>query len=141
MGIFFGTYFRSLDSKGRLLLPSKLLESAESMEFYILRGFDGCLSVYGKKAFEKLLNELQQMDYKDEESRAYIRMVSSSIQPLPLDSHNRVLLGKQTLDEYRIGKDITIIGVLDHFEIWDSLAYSSYQLTHLSDFSQKVSRG
>ena len=133
--MFFGKFKRSLDTKGRLLIPSKLLPQGEKC-LYVLRGFDGCLSVYDKKSFEKLMIELQSMDYRNEEQRAYIRLAASSVNEMNIDSHGRILLGRQILDEYGISQDVTIIGAIDHFEIWDSVAFAKYLIVHGSAFDQ-----
>ena len=50
------------------------------------------------------------------------------------EDHGRVLLSKQTLDDYRIAKDVTLIGVLDHFEIWDATSYARYQLQNAGNY-------
>lgn len=131
----FGKFNRSLDEKGRLLIPSKLL-SSEDKVLYVLRGFDGCLSVYREEAFERFLEGFQAMDYRNEEQRAYVRLAASSINEMKIDSHGRILLGKQTLEEYAIGQDVTIIGALDHFEIWDSTAFASYLIRHGGAFDR-----
>lgn len=130
MGKFFGTYSRTLDDKNRLQIPTKLIGQLPS-RFYVLRGFEGCLSVYEEEEFQKLLEKLQNLSYLDEESRAYIRLAASSAAELDVDSHGRVALSKQLVDDYRIGKDVTIIGVLDHFEVWDATSYAKYLLAHL----------
>lgn len=49
---------------------------------------------------------------------------------MKVDSHGRILLGKALLEEYAIGQDVTIIGALDHFEIWDTAAFAMYQVKH-----------
>ena len=138
MGIYFGQYNRSLDEKGRLLIPKKL--KGEGNKYYVLRGFEGCLSIYEEDKFLKLLEKIQNMDYFDEDSRHLIRIMSSSIQELPLDSHGRILLGKDLLDDYRIGREVVLIGVIDHFEIWDSLAYASYQLKYSGRYEDLAQR-
>lgn len=125
----FGKFNRSLDSKGRLLIPAKLLNE-EANVLYVLKGFDGCLSVYQEKAFDKFLEELASMDFHSEEERAYVRLAASSINEMKIDSHGRILLGKQLLEEYAIGQNVTIVGVLDHFEIWDEAAFLRYQVRH-----------
>ncbi|MDY6094349.1 MAG: hypothetical protein SPI58_04850 [Candidatus Enteromonas sp.] len=131
--LMFGRYNRSLDVKGRLLIPAKLLGD-EAKVLYVLKGFDGCLSVYMEEAFEKFLQDLGSMDFKDEEQRAYIRLAASSVNEMKIDSHGRILLGKQLLEEYCIGEDVTIVGCLDHFEIWDSVAFARYLVRHGSAY-------
>ena len=100
-------------------------------------GFEGCLSVYEEEDFDALMKKLAAMDYLDPEARRIIRLASASVCELPVDIHGRVLLGKDLLRDYAIGHEITLIGVLDHFEIWDSTAYAKYDLAEGIHYGQK----
>ncbi len=133
---FFGTYKRVLDEKGRLLIPSKLFHEG-TKRYFVLRGFEGCLSVYEEADFEALMEKLGAMDYLDPDARKIIRLASASVNELPVDVHGRVLLGKDLLRDYAIGHEVTLIGVLDHFEIWDSTAYARYDLMEGASYGLK----
>ena len=55
-----GEFNHSIDSKGRLIIPSKLRESLGE-QFVITKGMDGCLFLYPDnewKAFEEKLRTL-----------------------------------------------------------------------------------
>ena len=125
---YFGTYDRSLDEKGRLQIPPKLLEREGENAFYLLKGFEGCISIFDQKGFDRYLQKLEELDFFDEETRGFIRQTAASIVPLKFDSHGRIQIGKAILDAYGIGRNVTVIGCLDHFEIWDPTAYASYAL-------------
>lgn len=127
--MYYGSYDRILDNKGRLQIPARLNKADEKI-FYMLRGFDGCISIYPSKNFEALMEKLSNKDFEDEDSRAQIRIITSSINELNVDSHGRIAIPKAVLNDYRIGSEVKIIGVLDHFEIWDTLAYATYTLQH-----------
>lgn len=129
MGNFFGTYRRTLDAKGRLQVPSKLLLPGLK-GLYLLRGFEGCLSVYEEEAFQGLVEKLKGMNFMDPDARQFIRMASASVQELKLDSHGRITLGKDTLMDHGIKEEVVIIGVIDHFEIWDPMSYAHWQMEH-----------
>lgn len=137
---FFGTYSRTLDEKGRLLLPAKLA-AGKIKRLYVLKGFEGCLSVYLQDEFEKLMQNLQSLDYGDPEKRAYIRLASASVNELEVDSHGRILLGRSLLKDYGLSNDVTIIGVLDHLEIWDPTAYAKYQLAGSASYDYAAKKG
>ena len=83
------------------------------------------------------MEKLQAKDYFDPDSRRDVRLALASVKELPVDIHGRVLLGKDTLRDNGIGHEVTIIGVLDHFEIWDSLAYARYDLAEGRNYGQK----
>ncbi len=136
---YFGTYDRSLDEKGRLQLPPKLLEKEGDNAFYLLKGFDGCMAIYNQEGFDRYLEKLEGLDFFDDKTRAFIRATTSSIVTLKFDSHGRLFFGKAVLEAYGIKKDVTIIGCLDHFEVWDPASYARYSLAGSFGFEQFAS--
>ena len=125
MGKFFGTYSRTLDEKKRLQIPSKLVKEMPH-SFYVLRGFEGCLSIYEEAEFNALMSKLESLSYLNETARNYIRLSSASVQELDVDSHGRITLSTELAMTYKISNDVVLIGVLDHFELWDKAAYEAY---------------
>ena len=126
--MFFGHYEHSLDEKGRLLLPKKIKEELkDNSPLYVLKGFEGCLSVYRQDEFLKLCEECEKISFNKKNSRSYLRAVLSSVIELTIDKVNRIQLPKDVLSRYQISKNVIIIGVGDHFEIWDSDSYSKYE--------------
>ncbi len=125
MGKFFGTYERTLDAKRRLQLPAKLVREMPD-RFYALRGFEGCLSIYGEEDFARLQESLSKLSYLDATARSYIRLASGSVSELEVDAHGRITISADLAAAYGIGQNVVIIGVLDHFEVWDAAAYQKY---------------
>jgi len=138
MGKFFGTYHRTLDEKNRLQVPSKLLDDLPS-KFYLLRGFEGCLDIYLQKDFDALMESLSALSYLDKNARDYIRLTTASTMELPTDSHGRLALPKDVVDSYHIGKDVLVLGVIDHFEIWDDEAYAAYEAKNAPQYAALAS--
>ena len=126
---YYGTYHRNLDSKGRLLIPSKLSEEGID-EVFVVRGHEGCLSIYDPEGFEALMAKYAAMDFEDPAQRLKMRMAFASVHPTKVDAVGRVLLGKQLLEDYGIGEAITLIGVFDHIEVWDEASYARYLLSN-----------
>lgn len=124
--MYFGTYRRTIDDKGRLQIPPKLLSSEDEKTLYILKGFDGCLSVYPEEAFSRLMDKLQSLSFRDPSSRAYMRLALASMAELKIDAHGRITIGRELLDKYRIDGEVTLVGVIDHFEIWEPKAQEEY---------------
>ena len=137
--LFLGKYNRTLDEKGRLQLPAKLIGENKGT-YYILRGFESCIAVYPEKKFEEWMESLSELDWNDEANRAFIRLAASSANEMKVDSHGRILIGREVLDDYQLDNDVTVIGALDHFEIWDCKAYAKYQLTHGSSYEALAPR-
>ena len=127
--LYYGTYHRNLDAKGRLLIPGKLAQEGAKTA-YVVRGHEGCLAVYDEAGFESYVAKYLAMDFEDPELRAKRRLAAASVQPTKIDAIGRILLGKQTLEDYGIGEEVTLIGCFDHFEIWDKAAYARYLLAN-----------
>ena len=51
--LLIGEYEHSIDTKGRLIMPSKLKEDIGE-KFVVTKGLDGCLFVYSRSRMEKL---------------------------------------------------------------------------------------
>ena len=126
--MFFGHYEHSLDEKGRLLLPKKIKEELkDNSPLYVLKGFEGCLSIYREAEFLKLCEECEKISFNKKNSRSYLRAVLSSVIELTIDKVSRIQIPKDTLTRFHISKNVIIIGVNDHFEIWDSETYQRYE--------------
>lgn len=126
--MYFGYYEHSLDDKGRLMIPSKLKEGLSGgSPLYVLKGFEGCLSVYNEVAFINLTNNLNTLPYENKEARSYIRNLLSSVTQLNVDKLGRIQIPVVILNKYQIGRKVAIIGVGDHFEIWDLEKYNKYE--------------
>ncbi len=129
---FFGTYYHNLDAKGRLVVPARFRETLKELKkLYILQGFEGSLSVYPEDAYQKELDYLQNLNYKDANTRSYVRTMYASIEELEVDNAGRITLSVRILKKYQIGSAVTVIGVGDHLEIWDTNAYEEYEANAL----------
>lgn len=133
--MYFGYYEHLLDEKGRLSLPRKLREGlSEGSLLYVLKGFDGCLSVYNESEFQALCLEVNNISFNKKNSRSYLRIVLGSVVELTLDKVNRIQIPASILAKYHIGHSVALLGVGDHFEIWDLKAYQEYEKQALEEF-------
>lgn len=123
--MFFGTYTHNLDNKGRMVVPSKFRVVLGTLA-YVMRGYEGALEVYQQAAFDVLINKISTLNYTSKDARAYIRSRLASVVEIEVDDHGRIALPAKLLAEYKIGTQVNIIGVYDHFEIWDAKVWSEY---------------
>ena len=124
--MFYGYYEHNLDDKGRLMIPSKIREGLSSSSLYVIKGFEGCLSVYPEVAFTKLCQFLESLAYENKEARSYIRNVLSSVIQLNVDKLGRIQIPTLALNKYGISHQVAVLGVGNHFEIWDLEKYKLY---------------
>lgn len=120
-----GEFSHSLDIKGRLTLPSELrAELSES--FYITKGLDNCLFVYGETEWENLSNKLKTLPLSKSEVRAFVRFLFSGARKVECDKQGRFLIPQNLRDYAGLKKDIVLTGVMTRAEIWDKERYDAY---------------
>lgn len=124
--MLFGSFQYALDDKGRLVIPAKLRGACGSVLF-AMRGFEACLSLFPASAFEKLIEKVQSYDYMQADVRQYVRTSLASVIELTIDDHGRIQLPIDTLKKYHLTKNVKIIGVHDHLELWDVEVWDTYQ--------------
>ena len=124
--MFYGSYIHTLDDKGRLVIPSKMRDEL-GMKAYILKGYDGALSIYKVSGFEKLVEKINALPFNKKNTRAFLRTQLASVCELEIDRQGRVLLPTQLLSKYKIGKEVIVIGALDHIEVWNRTDYEAYE--------------
>ena len=135
--MYFGSYEHTLDEKNRLLIPKKLKEGLKENAFlYILKGFEGCLAVYNQEEFDKLIKQSESISFNKKNSRDYLRLMLSSVTELSIDKVGRIQLPQQLINKFQISRNVIIIGVYDHFEIWDKTKYEEYQSEANERFEQ-----
>lgn len=124
--MFFGQYEHNLDDKNRLMIPSKMRGEIGS-KLYILKGFDGSLSVYKSETFEKLVSEINNLPYNLRNSRDYLRLTLGSVSEMEVDRLGRIQIPTSLISKFNISKNVVVIGVGDHFEIWNKATYNEYE--------------
>ena len=116
-----GEYQHNIDAKGRLIFPIKLRE-ALGEHFVIFKGLDNCINVYSQEKWAAFEQQLAALPSK---ARKVQRFFSANFECEP-DAQGRILI-PQTLREYAgLRKDVTVIGMIDHVEIWDSAAWKGW---------------
>ncbi len=118
-----GEYNCKVDSKGRVRLPSALLEQLpadERDQFVISRGFEKCLYLYPRKAWEQEMVKVNNLDQFDEQSRRLQRIMYRGATPLKRDNVDRLNLPNHLLGWAGINpsEGMVLAGVFNRFEIW-----------------------
>ena len=120
--MFSGEYSHSLDTKNRLMLPAKL-RNALGEELVLAKNVDKCLSLYPKQTWEDFCRKLDAQPSM--QVRAAKRFLIASAFETPQDSQGRILIPQKLYDYAGLTKEVTIIGVGDHLELWDTAAWEA----------------
>ncbi len=121
-----GEYFHNIDTKGRIILPSKF-RTELGEKFIVTKGFDGCLygySVEEWKGIEEKIKTLPLVTGKD--ARNFTRFFFSSAIECEIDSQGRILISSSLREFASLIKEVAIIGVSSRIEIWDKSKWITY---------------
>src|SRR5436305_13047773 len=114
-----GTHPRTLDDKNRLILPKKVREEFGAAErIFVTPGPDQCLWVFAQDNLEQLAHKLDQAPATDAEVRVFRRLFFAQMEAVDLDKTGRVLIPDRLVRFAGLGKEVVLIGVRDHLEIW-----------------------
>lgn len=112
-----GQYTHSIDAKGRVNFPAKLREELGE-RFIITRGLDNCLFVYSVDEWDQLAAKLRELPIS--KSAPLNRFFFAGAAEAEPDKQGRVLLPAHLREYAGLDRDVTIAGVSNRAEIWDS---------------------
>lgn len=140
---FFGTHTPKLDDKGRLFLPAKFRPRLVN-GVVLMRGQEHCIFGWTTEAYEEIAARMRELPFTNRESRNFVRMVTAgSSEEIP-DKQGRILIPPKLREWASLERDVTVIGVMDRFEIWDSARWNEFvdsQEEPFADLSDEVMPG
>jgi len=131
-----GKYNHSLDSKNRIIIPSKLKEQlGETVT--ILRGSDKCLTLYSAEEWEKYAQKISELPKT--EVRAITRYIYANSMEVQPDSQGRVMLTPEMLAFAGITKNVITVGCGKYAEIWALEEWEAQEIgEEPEDFTSKL---
>jgi MraZ protein len=141
-----GAFNRSLDDKLRVAIPKRLrdvLESGSQRGIYVAPGTDKSLAIYTEEAFARLAERLAQASPTRQDVRTYNRLFYARAQGLELDSQGRVRIPPDLAELAQLGKEVVLLGVQDHVEIWAAARWQAYlaeQQGHYDEIAEAAFR-
>lgn len=130
---FMGEYRHNTDSKGRIIMPARFRDALGS-SMILTKGLDGCIYVYTNDRWEAILAELQKLPTTKRESRMYIHMVTAKAAEVEVDTTGRILIPQPLMEDAGIQKEVVIVGVASHVEIWAKARWEAYAAEASSSF-------
>lgn len=118
-----GEYRHTLDAKGRLFIPAKLREELGD-SFVVTKGLDQCLFLYPQAAWNALEEKIRQLPMS--KSRDLQRFFLSSASDVSVDKQGRIVVPTVLRGYAALDHDVTVIGVSERAEIWDTQAWDAY---------------
>jgi MraZ protein len=118
--MFRGSSTHNLDAKGRIIIPSRFREVIRSGggDTVMITRMDKSLFAYTLAEWSKIEGRILDLAEKSEHMRRFRRVFIGGAFECNCDKQNRVLIPPSLRKYAQLKKEIVLVGVLDHFEIW-----------------------
>jgi MraZ protein len=121
--VLFGEYDLNVDDKNRLLIPSEVRSRIKPEEdgeaWFLVIGTDRRPWLYPEKYYEQLVTRVPGDITPANDLHEFDQMHFALASRLEPDKQGRVLLPDKNLKRAGIKKEVTLIGVRDHLELWN----------------------
>ena len=118
-----GEFELNIDDKNRLLIPSEVRRSINQAEhgdgFFLVMGINRRPWLYPERYYENLVTAGPADIVPEHDSLAFDQLhfaLASRVEP---DGQGRLLLPQKILRRAGMQKEVTLIGVRDHLEVWN----------------------
>jgi len=118
--MFRGNSFHNLDTKGRLIIPTRFRDvlKQSSVNGLMVSKMDGSVFCYTVEEWRKIEERILNLAVKGENMRRFRRIfIGGAFDCLP-DKQGRIVIPPVLRQYAGLDREVVLIGVLDHFEIW-----------------------
>ncbi len=137
-----GEYEHVVDGKSRVLISNKLRNQIDADEhgsnFYLVLGANGILCLYPEKYFEQIALAVAPKATAPDEAVAFERISFALTSKVELDSQGRLLLNEKLRKRAGLKNRITLVGIRDHIELWNSEDWEQYLADHMAQYQQQM---
>ncbi len=142
VSMFRGSSFHTIDAKGRLIIPARFRDviRADGGERVMLSRMDGCLVAYPLDGWRRIESRILQLAQKNDSLRRFRRVFIGGAFDCACDKQERILIPPLLRDYAGLQKDVVLVGVLDHFEIWSREKWEQENLNLEEDLKQEEVR-
>jgi len=137
-----GEFEHTIDEKNRLFISNKLRSQIDSerygSDFYLAMGANGVLSLYPEKYFQQIALAGAPGTGAPDESVAYERLSFALASKVELDRQGRLLINEKLKKRANLGNNLTLVGVRDHIEVWNSEDWERYLSDNLNMYQNQL---
>jgi MraZ protein len=125
--VFQGASSLTRDGKGRLSVPTRhrdVLSATAQGLLTITKHPHGCLMVFPRPEWDLFRDRISALPMS---AQWWKRIFLGNAMDVELDSTGRILFSPELLQGAGIAKDTVLLGMGNHFELWDKLAYETQE--------------
>ena len=117
----------SLDAKGRMAVPARHRDALSALcsgQLTITKNPDGCLMVFPRPAWEAFRDKVAALPMS---AAGWKRIFLGNAMDVEVDSAARVLISPELRAAAGLSKDVMLLGMGSHFELWDAARYAAHE--------------
>ncbi len=125
--MFQGASSLSLDAKGRLSVPTRhrdVLSATAGGQLTITRHPHGCLMLFPRVEWEKFRERVAALPMT---AQCWKRILLGNAMDVEMDGTGRVLVSPELRSAAQISKEVMLLGMGTHFELWDNSTYDTQE--------------
>ena len=123
--MFQGASSLSLDAKGRLSVPTRhrdVLMATAAGQLTLTRHPHGCLMVFPRPEWEKFRERIAALPMS---AQWWKRIFLGNAMDVDMDGTGRVLVSPELRQAAGLTRDVMLLGMGQHFELWDKTTYEA----------------
>lgn len=123
--MFQGASALTLDAKGRLSVPSKYRDALQGQaegRVTITKHPDGCLLLFPRPEWEVFRNKIAALPM---DAHWWRRIFLGNASDVDVDGSGRVLVSPELRTAAALDKEVMLLGMGSHFELWDAQTYAA----------------
>lgn len=135
---FSGTFEHSLDSKGRLTIPSSFRTDFENGAV-LRKGADRSVEILPRSAWNLFLKKMKNISKTDLRGQRWVTLQLASAVNVELDKHGRALIGQELRShaELELGQ-VVITGALDRLKVWNPVRWTELESAGIEELDDYV---
>lgn len=125
--MFQGASSLSLDAKGRLSVPARhrdVLSVTANGQLTLTKHPHGCLMMFPRPEWEQFRQKIAELPMS---AQWWKRIFLGNAMDVELDGTGRILVSPELREAAGISKDIMLLGMGNHFELWDKATYEAQE--------------
>ena len=82
------------------------------------------------------MEEYNRLPFSQQRNRDYLRVQFATTYEMDVDKLGRVQVPTALLNKFNISRNVIVLGIGDHIEIWDAKKYEEYENSVRNDFEK-----
>ena len=125
--MFRGRSDQTIDDKGRIIMPAKFREvlGKRNDPTIMLTNLDMCLIAYPADEWAEVERKILSRPNTSAAVKNFKRFLIGGVSECCLDKQGRILVPPSLKKYAQLEKNVVIVGLINHFEIWNAERYYS----------------